>query len=88
MLEMCKNNHFIISDYGHMGCDNGTSTYMSAAHHTSSWLDHSICSHSSHNTINDITVLELPHSSDHQPVGSNFCHQCITAFLITDCCLL
>ena len=51
LLEMCKDNHLIISDSGYLGRDSGTSTYVSAAHHTSSWLDHIICSHSSHNTI-------------------------------------
>ena len=48
---MFKINHLIISDYEYLGRDSGTSAYVSAAHHTSSWLDHELNSKSSEHCL-------------------------------------
>ena len=72
LMNMCASSHLVISDHKWLGPDSGMCTYVSAAHHTSSWLDHCICSHNAHNAIDDMYIHELPPSSDHHPVGSLF----------------
>jgi exonuclease III len=72
LMQMCSHAHLVISDYDWFGRQSGVSTYMSAAHNTTSWLDHVICSHSTNLTIDNINVHELPPSSDHHPLGVTF----------------
>ena len=45
---------------------------MSDAHHSTSWLDHVICSSNMHNVIGSIYVVDNLPSSDHLPLGVTF----------------
>jgi len=72
LMQMCNNAHLIISDHEWFGRHSDTSTYMSAAHNTTSWLDHVICSHSFKALLINVHIHELPPSSDHHPLGVTF----------------
>ena len=73
LVELCKGEHLSISDYEILGRNSGFYTYVSDAHHSTSWLDHVICSSNMHNVIGSIyyVVDKLP-SSDHLPLGVTF----------------
>ena len=62
----CANENYILSDIKF--CDSGSYTYYSEAHHTTSWLDHVMCSQTAHTLIKDITVEYGAISSDHHPI--------------------
>ena len=67
LLSMCDKAGLIISDYDGYGRSSGIHTYVSAAHNSTSWLDHVICSYSANASLIDIKVDDLPPSSDHCP---------------------
>ena len=52
--------------------NSGFYTYVSDAHHSTSWLDHVICSSNLHNAIGSIYVVDKLPSSDHLPLGVTF----------------
>ena len=72
LLSMCDKADLIISDYDRYGRSSDIHTYVSAAHNSTSWLDHVICSYSANASPIDIKVDDLPPSSDHCPVHATF----------------
>ena len=69
LLDLCDRSHLVVSDTKWCGRDSNTSTYYSASHGTTSWLDHVICSHDTQSQITGMVVHPLPPSSDHHPLG-------------------
>ena len=69
LVELCKGEHICISDYEMLGRNSGFYTYVCDAHHSTSWLDHVICSSNMHNAIGSIYVVDKLPSSDHLPLG-------------------
>jgi len=61
----CQSEHMTISDLVLLGSSSGTFTYVSAAHNTTSWLDHIVCSQDLHKLVSCVTVLDKTPSSDH-----------------------
>ena len=53
-------------------CNSGFYTYVSDAHHSTSWLDHVICSSNMHSAIGGIYVVDKLPSSDHLPLVVTF----------------
>ena len=51
LVELCKGEHLCISDYEMLGRNSGFYTYVSDAHHSTSCLDHVICSSNMHSAI-------------------------------------
>ena len=68
----CDELNLIMSDIHILGRDSSAFTYVSDAHNTCSWLDHVVCSHSMHQYINDLKILDKFPSSDHLPVNVYF----------------
>ena len=58
--------HFIPSDIKYLPPD--SFTYVSDAHGSRSWLDHVLCTHSSHSSVSDMTINYNCVSSDHCPL--------------------
>ena len=58
-----------MSDIHILGRDSSAFTYVSDAHNTCSWLDHFVCSHSMHQYITELKILDTFPSSDHLPVN-------------------
>ena len=54
LVELCKCEHLCISDYEMLGRNIGFYTYVSDAHHSTSWLDHVICSSNMRSAIDGI----------------------------------
>ena len=59
LVELCKGEHLCISDYDMLGRNSGFYAYVSDAHHSTSWLDHVICSSNMHNVIGTYFVVRL-----------------------------
>lgn len=63
----CISNNLCIADVAAL--DSQTFSYLSAAHDTTSWLDHLICSKNLHSLISDISVNHSLCFYDHFPIG-------------------
>ena len=59
--------HFIPSDIKYLTPD--SFTYVSDAHGSRSWLDHVLCTHSSHSSVSDMVINYDCVSSDHFPLS-------------------
>ena len=59
--------HFIPSDIKYLPPD--SFTYVSDAHGSRSWLDHVLCTHSSHSSVSDMVTNYDCVSSDHFPLS-------------------
>ena len=59
--------HFIPSDIKYLPPD--SFTYVSDAHGSRSWLDHVLCTHSSHSSVSDMVINYDCVSSDHFPLS-------------------
>ena len=70
LMQMCDTGGFIISDVALLPAD--TISYISAAHNTSSWLDHCVTTPALHSRINNICI-PVRCAYDHQPVIVDFC---------------
>lgn len=66
LLKFCTSTKYILSDV--QLCSNDTFTFFSEAHSSTSWLDHIMSTHSSHQLIENVCVLYDFISSDHHPV--------------------
>ena len=75
LVEYCSENGFVISDVEILGSSSSTYTYISAAHGTTSWLDHCICSFSLHSAIQSVCINYDGYSSDHLPLIVSFASQ-------------
>ena len=60
LVELCKGEHLCISDSEMLGRNSGFYTYVSDEHHSTSWLDHVICSSNMHSAIGGINVVDKP----------------------------
>lgn len=69
LVNWCQASNLIMSDTMWLGPDSGTFTYVSAAHNTTSWLDHIICSNDMHCLLSNIKVLDNVPTSDHLPLA-------------------
>jgi exonuclease III len=72
LCKLCHDTNLIMSDCLLLGESSGTYTYVSDAHNTTSWLDHCLTSHSVHNIINNICILDKSPASDHLPIAVNY----------------
>ena len=68
LSEFCTENGLMISDSHFLGAANSTYTYVSAAHGTTSWLDHCVSSPRLHSTIQNISVKYDVCVTDHMPL--------------------
>ena len=75
LVEYCSENGLVISDVEILGSSSSTYTYISAAHGSTSWLDHCICSTSLHSVIQSIYVSYDGYLSDHLPLIVSFVSQ-------------
>ena len=65
LVVLCISYKLIISDYITYGRDSGQFTYVSDAHHSTSWLDHIVCSHDIYSKLTLIKIHDKLPSSDH-----------------------
>ena len=72
-VDLCISYTLIISDYITYGQDSGQFTYVSDAHHRTSWLDHIVCSHDIYYKLTFIKILDKLPSSDHLPLSACIC---------------
>ena len=72
LKEFCEDNGLIMSDVDLLGSLNGTYTFVSASHGTSSWLDHRICSPNLHSLIRSISVEYAICVTNHMPLIVDF----------------
>ena len=89
LLEVCTHHELIISAYEHFGCNFSQFTFVSDAHSTTSWLDHIICSFNLFLILSDLCILDKLPSSDHLPIGCNFCFYldtCMSTPSVSDSC--
>ena len=66
LQNFCSENGFILSSKFFLPVD--SFTYVSDAWHTTSWLDHCICTTDAHDAINNIEIKYNMATSDHIPV--------------------
>ena len=74
LLSLCDEESLVLSDLRFLGLDTKeehTFTFISEAHHTTSWLDHCISNSVGHSNINNMEVLYKYVSSDHLPLLLN-----------------
>ena len=83
LVELCKGEHLCISDYEMLGRNSGFYTYVSDAHHSTSWLDHVICSSNMHSAIGGINVVDKLPSSDHLPLVVTFSMKVVDSARVT-----
>ena len=57
--------------------------YVSDAHHSTSWLDHVICSSNMHSAIGGINVVDKLPSSDHLPLVVTFSMKVVDSACVT-----
>ena len=69
LITFAQENSLIISDKVLLG---SAYTYVSESHHTTSWLDHCLSTHSAHCNIHDIKVLDHIAFSDHLPLSFKY----------------
>ena len=67
LSSFCTDHSYIISDIEHLGIDSGCFTFVSEAHSTS-WIDHWVCTGQAHASISSIHVIYDTQSSDHFPL--------------------
>ena len=84
LVELCKGEHLCISDYEMLGRNSGFYTYVSDAHHSTSWLDHVICSSNMHSAIGGIYVVDKLPSSDHLPLVVTFSMKVVDKARVTN----
>ena len=70
LVDLCTSYKLIISDYITYGRDSGQFTYVSDAHHSTSWLDHIVCSHDIYSKLTLIKIHDKLSSSDHLPLSA------------------
>ena len=76
LQEFCKDNGLLLSSKLLLPVD--SFTYVSASWHTTSWLDHCICTDDAHNAINTIDILyDAVVGEDHIPFNININCECI-----------
>jgi exonuclease III len=63
---VCEDNNLVLSDLCMLSSD--TFTFLSECHHSTSWLDHCVCTPTAHQLISEMTVDYSFQSSDHYPV--------------------
>ena len=83
LVELCKGEHLCISDYKMLGRNSGFYTYVSDAHHSTSGLDHVICSSNMHSAIGGINVVDKLPSSDHLPLVVTFSLKVVDSARVT-----
>ena len=66
LVTFCEDNNLLISDTLHL---QNSFTFLSSAHQSMSWLDHVICTRSSHSLLSHCQVLYDIISSDHFPLS-------------------
>lgn len=64
-----------MSDLAVLGASSSTFTFVSAAHGSTSWLDHCICNPSLHSRIHSISVNYDVSVTDHMPLDVHFLFQ-------------
>ena len=70
LVQFCSNNNLIISDVDALPDD--SYTFLSSAWHTTSWIDHIVCSHMINDTISNIQVEYGLCTGDHFPICATF----------------
>ena len=75
LADFCSDNGLLISDVLFLGSSSDTYTFVSAAHGSSSWLDHCISSPSLHSSIQNIKIHYDISMHDHMPVSINLAVQ-------------
>ena len=68
LSEFSSENGLIISDIDILGATSNTFTFVSAAHGTTSWLDHCLCSPNLHSLIQSMCVNYDISITDHMPL--------------------
>ena len=66
VLHLCRDRNLVLADTDILPVD--SFTYMSAAHNTTSWLDHVLCTYSMRSLITNINVLYGTVLFDHIPM--------------------
>ena len=70
LVDLCTNYRLIMSDYITYGRDSGQFTYVSDAHHSTSWLDHIVCSYDIYSKVTLIKMHSTLPSFDHLPLSA------------------
>ena len=68
LQEFADDKGMVISDFLLLGDNVNTYTFVSAAHSSTSWLDHFICSQALHSVVSDIAVRYDMSVFDHMPL--------------------
>ena len=67
LKQFCHNEDLVISDYERL--NHSTTSYISASHGTTSWLDHIVSTHSMHKLISQVNIENGFITSDYLPVS-------------------
>ena len=65
LLDFCADLGLIVSDINFIGPSNDNFTFVSAAHGSTSWLDHCLCSPSLHNLLQSVEIRFDVCTDDH-----------------------
>ena len=68
LMTFCSDNGLLVSDLLFLGPASNTYTYVSAAHGSTSWLDHCLCSPNLHSTIDTVSIVYDVSIDDHMPL--------------------
>ena len=69
LKELCDTTELVLADIEYIGQSDNNFTYISDAHHTTSWLDHCVSTVNAHHSIVDINILYDHMASDHLPLS-------------------
>ena len=67
LIQFCEDNKLILSSKERLPSD--SYTYISEAWHTTSWLDHCVCTADAHDSLEKIEILYGMATADHIPVS-------------------
>lgn len=66
-IQFCKDSKLVLSSKNILPVD--SYTYISEAWHTTSWLDHVICTANAHDSLGKVEILYGLTTTDHLPVS-------------------
>uniref|UniRef100_A0A8C6PWR0 Reverse transcriptase domain-containing protein n=1 Tax=Nothobranchius furzeri TaxID=105023 RepID=A0A8C6PWR0_NOTFU len=67
LIQFCVNNNLVLTSKERLPAD--SHTYVSEAWHSTSWLDHCICTEDAHECISRVEILYSLATTDHIPVS-------------------